>query len=183
MKGYNFKPKASEDKRIVKFLDMQDNFADVFRYLIEKEIAENGVRDLSLYIPRKRSIDNMRLQMGIDPSKFEVMESEILETESIIQKPSTRIVKRDVSNTPNVTSIDVENLKSKESQVKINEPETIKVEINNAKNNIDKVEQLKGQITVDDVIHTYNNAAIKKEIVVDNNIDDEMEEEIPECYF
>lgn len=69
------------------------------------------------------------------------------------------------------------------SKLKINEPETIKVEINNAKNNIDKVEQLKGQITVDDVIHTYNNAAIKKEIVVDNNIDDEMEEEIPECYF
>ncbi len=183
MRGYNFKPKASEDKRIVKFLDMQDNFADVFRYLIEKEIAENGVRDLSLHIPRKRNIDNMRLQMGIDPSKFEAMENEILEAENIIEKPSTRVIKRDVSNTPNVTNIDVENLNVKESQVKVSDSEPIKVDISNTKNNIDKVEPLEGQITVEDVIPTYNNAEIKKEIVVDNIIDDEMEEEIPECYF
>ena len=61
---------------------------------------------------------------------------------------------------------------------------TITVDVGaETKNNIDKVEPLEGQITVEDVIPTYNNAEIKKEIVVDNSIDDEMEEVIPECYF
>ena len=77
----------------------------------------------------------------------------------------------------------IENLNVKESQVKVSDSEPIKVDISNTKNNIDKVEPLEGQITVEDVIPTYNNAEIKKEIVVDNIIDDEMEEEIPECYF
>lgn len=40
---------------VLEFANMQTEFSDVMTYLIEKEIYENGLRDLSEIIPRKRS--------------------------------------------------------------------------------------------------------------------------------
>lgn len=51
--------RANEDPRIREFLELQSGgYSDVLRYLIEKEIAENGIRDLTALIPARRSIDN-----------------------------------------------------------------------------------------------------------------------------
>lgn len=57
---YNLRIRKNEDPRIEKFLKSQSSgYSDVIRYLIEKEIAQNGIRDLSSLIPSKRNIDNM----------------------------------------------------------------------------------------------------------------------------
>lgn len=171
MKGYNFKPKANEDKRIIKFLDIQTNFADTFRYLIEKEIAENGVRDLSLFIPSKRNIDFMRESLGIDNDKFLEQEIEILNDESIIiQKKEKRKNKK--NNTENLDKVE----KTDELLIK---DEVINTEIIKESNNTTKIaeqindDEIPGQINVDDIIKNVNNKIEEEEI---------EEDEIPVCY-
>lgn len=183
MKGYNFKPRANEDKRIVKFLDIQDNFADTFRYLIEKEIAENGVRDLSLFIPSKRNIDIMRETLGIDNKKFLEQEIDILNDESIIiQKKEKR---------SNKNNKDVEDLK-------INKDEILNKDIvkeNNSEKSIDEVnktdesfKEIKGQISVDEFLIRNNSKEREnknntlKEISITNHEEKVEEDEIPNCY-
>lgn len=42
---------------------MQGIYSDSIRYLIEKEIAENGLRNLQHFIPSKRNIHAMKDQM------------------------------------------------------------------------------------------------------------------------
>lgn len=55
-----FRPKKNERKDILEFLEIQDNLGDSIRYLIEKEIVENGVRNLQEYIPAKRNKEYFR---------------------------------------------------------------------------------------------------------------------------
>lgn len=43
------------DDRLIEFAEKQENFTDTIKYLIEKEIFENGIRDLQTIIPNKRS--------------------------------------------------------------------------------------------------------------------------------
>ena len=41
---YTFRPRKNEDSRIEEFLNKQSGgYGDILRYLIEKEIAENGI--------------------------------------------------------------------------------------------------------------------------------------------
>jgi len=47
--------KKDANKEIFEFAKMQYNFSDAITYLIEKEIHENGLRDLSQVIPPVRS--------------------------------------------------------------------------------------------------------------------------------
>lgn len=54
IKKYTFKPKVNESEYVLDFLAKQSNFNDAIRYLMEKEIAENGIRDLSTCIPSIR---------------------------------------------------------------------------------------------------------------------------------
>lgn len=55
---YPLRLRTGDDPRIAEFLNSQSGgYGDVLRYLIEKEIALNGVRDLTLIIPSRRNID------------------------------------------------------------------------------------------------------------------------------
>ncbi len=40
---------------LIEFAEKQGNFTDTIKYLIEKEIFQNGIRDLQTIIPTKRS--------------------------------------------------------------------------------------------------------------------------------
>lgn len=42
------------DNKLMQFASMQTNFTDSVRYLIEREIFENGIRNLQEYIPSNR---------------------------------------------------------------------------------------------------------------------------------
>lgn len=55
--GFFFlKPKKNADS-VKDWLKLQSHYEDAITYLIEKEIFENGLRDLSYIIPRKRNDD------------------------------------------------------------------------------------------------------------------------------
>lgn len=53
-KAYTFKPRKGEDQKIIEFIETQSNFNDTIRYLIEKEVYTNGIRDIVKYIPAVR---------------------------------------------------------------------------------------------------------------------------------
>lgn len=55
-KSFFFKPKKSSGK-IQEWLELQSFSEDAIIYLIEKEIYENGIRDLGYIIPRLRNDD------------------------------------------------------------------------------------------------------------------------------
>jgi hypothetical protein len=65
-KSYCFKPGVNEAADIISFIEKQSNFNDAIRYFIEKEIAENGIRDLSNYIPAKRNIESLKTVINAD---------------------------------------------------------------------------------------------------------------------
>lgn len=55
-KPRTFRPNKNEKEDILKFISIQENFNDTIRFLIEKEIYENGIRNLQEHIPSKRSL-------------------------------------------------------------------------------------------------------------------------------
>lgn len=55
-KSYTFRPKVNEAPEIIDFLIEQTNFNDAIRYLIEKEVIDNGIRDIVKFIPSVREI-------------------------------------------------------------------------------------------------------------------------------
>lgn len=59
-KAYCFKPRVNEAQEIIEFIEKQSNLNDAIRYLIEKEITENGIRDLVKFIPAKREIGKVK---------------------------------------------------------------------------------------------------------------------------
>ena len=53
----SFKTRKNEHPLIMEWVNMQDNFTDSVRYLIENEIRENGLRNLQKYIPATRTLE------------------------------------------------------------------------------------------------------------------------------
>jgi hypothetical protein len=52
----SLKTKKTEDPLIMQWLNAQTNLMDSLRYLMEKEISENGVRNLQAFIPMERNM-------------------------------------------------------------------------------------------------------------------------------
>lgn len=57
-----FRIRKEEDEIFLNFLEMQSNRTEMLRYLVEKEIVENGLRDLSLTLPVNRDIRRMIIE-------------------------------------------------------------------------------------------------------------------------
>lgn len=71
--------KNTVDPRVLEFANCQSNFTDTILYLIEKEIAENGVRNLQQHVPLVRNI----LQGGHVPTVQVPVINEVLKTEGL----------------------------------------------------------------------------------------------------
>lgn len=52
----SLKTKKSEDPAVMDWINAQSNLMDSLRYLIEREIAQHGVRNLQAYIPAERNM-------------------------------------------------------------------------------------------------------------------------------
>ena len=48
--------KNTVDQRVIDFANCQSNFTDTILYLIEKEIAENGIRNIQEHVPTVRDL-------------------------------------------------------------------------------------------------------------------------------
>ena len=59
MPGENvsFKTRKEEHESIMTWINTQDNLTDSLRFLIEREISENGIRNLQEYVPATRNFN------------------------------------------------------------------------------------------------------------------------------
>ncbi len=53
-KNFTVATKKDENESVINWLNMQSNLSDSIRYLIENDIARNGVRNLQEHIPAIR---------------------------------------------------------------------------------------------------------------------------------
>lgn len=51
---------SEPEKEIMDFINLQSNLSDTVYYLLQKEIAENGIRNLQQWIPQERTVDSVR---------------------------------------------------------------------------------------------------------------------------
>lgn len=55
-----FKTREDEEDLVVEWFNAQTVYSDSIRYLIQKEIAENGIRNLQLFIPSYRDVATIK---------------------------------------------------------------------------------------------------------------------------
>lgn len=190
--SYSFRPRQDEAEEIKQFLMKQTNFGDAIRYLIEKEIMENGIRDMSKHIPAKRDI--------FIPGKKEIKVKSLKKTKDKENAPKNSI-KVDVktSEKVDIESIEVDKVivdevindvniaNSNEIEVpKDQETEDEKVKCTfideawkftlgkNEESDIDTTEELQ---------YKNNEIAASKEEIIDKSEDDNNNIEIPSCYL
>lgn len=62
-KAAAFKLRDDEEEMILMWINAQSVYGDSMRYLIQKEIAENGIRNIQEFVPRSRDIESVRRQL------------------------------------------------------------------------------------------------------------------------
>ena len=73
--GFRIKNVEEEADSFLMWLNTQSNLSDAIRYLIEREIIENGIKDLAEYIPGKRNIEeSVVLPYTITTPKTRILE-------------------------------------------------------------------------------------------------------------
>ncbi|MFC5402442.1 hypothetical protein [Cohnella soli] len=66
------KLREDEEDIVCKWLNLQSAYSDSLRYLIQQEIAVNGLRNLQQFIPQHRTVETLKslLQMTTSQSHF-----------------------------------------------------------------------------------------------------------------
>ncbi|SFJ77185.1 hypothetical protein SAMN02799624_05905 [Paenibacillus sp. UNC496MF] len=54
------KLREDEETSVLQWLNLQSVYSDSIRYLIQKEIAENGLRNLQHFIPQHRTVETLK---------------------------------------------------------------------------------------------------------------------------
>ncbi|WP_157373761.1 hypothetical protein [Thermobacillus composti] len=62
-KAIVLKLREDEEQLVIDWINKQTMYSDSIRYLIQKEIAENGLRNLQLFVPRIRTIETIKAQL------------------------------------------------------------------------------------------------------------------------
>jgi hypothetical protein len=99
-KSIIFKLRNDEDPLILEWFDKQGQYSDSLRFLIQREIAENGIRDLQSYIPATRSVQSIRDQL----------QSSHIDQRSYIKSDLTESTKSYIPPVLNSVSVGNENL-------------------------------------------------------------------------
>jgi hypothetical protein len=69
------KTREDEEQLVMDWLNMQTMYSDSIRYLIQKEIAENGMRNLQLFIPHFRTIESLKTQLAVAQTPGSVLQN------------------------------------------------------------------------------------------------------------
>jgi hypothetical protein len=112
------KLRDDEEIEIMEWLNLQITYSDSIRYLIQKEIAENGLRNLQLYVPQTRTIESIKAQMASVSAQTPVVLNSITPSSIILAPPpsyqsSTDRVSESISQVVHhETRLDTENVQS-----------------------------------------------------------------------
>lgn len=87
-RSFTFRAKDNEHETILKWLNGQDNVTDSLRYLIEREIIQNGVRNLQHNIPSERDFNPVNNDIyGVNQSNIQPSVLELINLFSNQQSP------------------------------------------------------------------------------------------------
>ncbi|WP_375102258.1 hypothetical protein ACDZ28_00860 (plasmid) [Paenibacillus sp. RS8] len=83
-KAAAFKLREDEEELVLQWINAQSVYGDSMRYLIQKDIAENGIRNLQQFVPRSRDIESIKRQLmenntnqsGLKPIELPSIENE-----------------------------------------------------------------------------------------------------------
>ncbi|MEK5400261.1 hypothetical protein [Paenibacillus sp. FSL K6-2859] len=83
-KAAAFKLREDEEELVLQWINAQSVYGDSMRYLIQKDIAENGIRNLQQFVPRSRDIESIKRQLmenntnqsGLKPIEVPSIENE-----------------------------------------------------------------------------------------------------------
>ncbi|OME30701.1 hypothetical protein BSK63_17565 [Paenibacillus odorifer] len=83
-KAAAFKLREDEEELVLLWINAQSVYGDSMRYLIQKDIAENGIRNLQQFVPRSRDIESIKRQLmenntnqsGLKPIELPSVENE-----------------------------------------------------------------------------------------------------------
>jgi hypothetical protein len=62
-KAAAFKLREDEEELVLQWINAQSVYGDSMRYLIQKDIAENGIRNIQQFVPRSRDIESIKRQL------------------------------------------------------------------------------------------------------------------------
>lgn len=112
--------KQETEQSCIKFIEMQDNYTNAIRYLILKEIKENGYRNLNKFIPAQVTEDyfnynysapkntNTNFQPITDSLKKDESLSKVnIETNVTKQNSSKKELSKEVNNKPNNQGVEI----------------------------------------------------------------------------
>lgn len=138
------KLKENEPDHIVDWFNAQGTIADSIRYLIEKDIAENGIRDLTYEMKQRFSYYKPSHKIA-NESSHPVMQNEVMEQNSLNNNDSNPAVSSrndDIgSSGSSVLPVDKE-----QEKPKIEEPSLSPVNINQEKSKEKKIiEEVTGE--------------------------------------
>lgn len=125
----NFKLRRDVDERVIQFINIQDNLTDSIIYLIEKDIAEYGVRNLQEVAPYRRTIESLKAQL-------------MQEGANLSNEPIQRIYTQPPTLTSQLANIQEEQVAPDEQAVA---QDTVKEPIQENKHQTDESEQLAKQ--------------------------------------
>lgn len=123
-----FKLREDEEELVLQWINAQSVYGDSMRYLIQKDIAENGIRNLQQFVPRSRDIESIKRQLmenntnqsGLKPIELPSIENEnkgnnnnlTLSSEIDKNKDSDSFIKDTNLNEPEIihsTNTEIEN--------------------------------------------------------------------------
>lgn len=79
-KNFTVATKKDESEAVLDWLNMQSNLSDSIRYLIESDIARNGIRNLQEHIPAIRKPVNTNTKSDNFAECGEEIDSEVLDS-------------------------------------------------------------------------------------------------------
>jgi hypothetical protein len=82
--------KNDVNPKVLEWMETQDNATEALVYLIEKEIFENGIRNMELYIPRKRSDEYFESLLNKKPAETKTVDKEVKQEVTKEKAPSTK---------------------------------------------------------------------------------------------
>ncbi|MEK4439021.1 hypothetical protein [Paenibacillus sp. FSL K6-2862] len=95
------KLRDDEEEAIIEWISAQSNYSDSLRYLIQKEIAMNGIQNLQLQIPTVRSIETLRSSMNIREAN---LQTENINSNILVKRPVS-LTHQEVASSEHVTVV------------------------------------------------------------------------------
>lgn len=122
-----WKMKNDEEQLVLDWINAQTITSDSLRYLVQQEIALNGIRDLQFIIPQNRTIESIKQTICTSPNQpSSIIEqapvSSFFQKEVVVMVDDVSVEPIQDKSTSTVSQIEVEIVKEQPNKEIVEEP-------------------------------------------------------------